>query len=133
MKTKRTYQNGRSIQGWAYGPRITEISQIQVGDYLIGDSHHFQATNLYRVTKIIRDPGNPKPTRCIVIYVHPNRRKTGENAGMCVWYWELEPQNYTYYHAQRMLQKTSVESKGLISQESGGLDKSLSEKRSEEQ
>jgi hypothetical protein len=105
MKTKRTYQTGRSIQGWAYGPRITKISQIQVGDYLIGDSHHFHATNLYRVIKIVKDPSDAKPFRFIVIYVRPNRRKTGENAGMCVWYWDLEPQNYTYYQAKRLLKK----------------------------
>jgi hypothetical protein len=89
-----------------YGPRITEISQLDVGDYLLGDSHHLHATNLYRVTQIIQDPADTKPSRFIVIYVHPSRRKTGENAGMCVWYWELEPQNDSYYRATKRLRKT---------------------------
>ena len=102
MKTKRTYELGRSIQGWAYGPRITEIAQVKVGDYLIGDSHHFQATNLYRVIEIIRDSGEARPSRFLVIYVRPNRRTTRENAGMCVWYWELDPQNYSYYRARKL-------------------------------
>jgi hypothetical protein len=105
MKTKRTHRSGRPITGWAYGQPITEIGQVQVGDYLIGDSHHFRATNLYRVIKIIRDLGDAKPSRFIVIYVRPNRRMTGENAGMCVWYWDLDPRSYSYYQAKRLPKK----------------------------
>jgi hypothetical protein len=105
MKTKRTYQSGRPITGWTYGLRIKGIGQVRVGDYLIGDSHCFRATNLYRVIKIIRDPGDAEPSRFIVLYVRPNRRTTGENAGMCAWYWDLDPQNYSYYQAKRLPKK----------------------------
>ncbi len=94
-KQKRTYKPGRPTTGWAYGKRVKSVRQVKVGDYLIGDSHQFQATNLYRVTKIIHDK-----SRFCVIYVQPNRRTTGENE-MCVWYWELEPDRHPYYFAQR--------------------------------
>jgi len=94
-KKRRTYKAGRPIIGWAYGKRVASVSQLKVGDYLIGDSHQFQATNLYRVTKIFHDQ-----TRFYVVYVRPNRRTTGENE-MCVWYWELEPKRHPYYHAHK--------------------------------
>jgi hypothetical protein len=99
MKTDRNYQAGRSIQGWGYGPQITEITQIKIGDYLIGDSHRFHATNLYRVFKIVQESGDVNPTRFIVIYVRPDRRETGENTGMCVWHGELDSPNHSYYQA----------------------------------
>jgi hypothetical protein len=101
MKTQRTYSRGRSIEGWSYGPRITDIAQLRAGDYLIGDSHKFFSTNLYRVTKIVRDPSETKPSRFLVIYVRPSRRKTGENNGMCVWFWEISTRVTSYYRALR--------------------------------
>ena len=95
MKHKRTYEAGRQTIGWAYGRRVTSVGQVKVGDYLIGDSHQFQATNLYRVTSIVHDQ-----SRFCVVYVHPNRRTTGENE-MCVWHWELEPERHPYYFAHK--------------------------------
>jgi hypothetical protein len=95
MKTKRTYKAGRPITGWTYGKRVTSVGQLKVGDYLIGDSHQFHATNLYRVTKII-----PDKSRFCVIYVRPNRRTTKERE-MCVWNYELKPERHPYYFAHR--------------------------------
>lgn len=45
----RTYEKGRSTEGWEKGEPILKVSDVKPGDVLIGVSHQFKAENLYRV------------------------------------------------------------------------------------
>lgn len=104
-KQKRTYKRGRPIDGWAYGRQVRRTTDVKVGDILIGDSHMFRATNLYRVVKIrkwLSDAGQPGVTFDI-IYVGTNRRRSGPEK-MSVAQWELNLSKSpwdTYYFAHK--------------------------------
>ena len=92
-KAKRTYKLGRPITGWAYGKRIKTAKQVKVGYILIGDSHQFKATNLYRVISVNAYPYIGPPFH--VEYIAPNRRREGYD--MAVWLFE----NSAFYLAHR--------------------------------
>lgn len=46
---KRTYERGRSTDGWGMGDKLTELPKP--GDVLIALSHRFKAENLIRVVE----------------------------------------------------------------------------------
>jgi hypothetical protein len=110
-KIKRTYVQGRPIKGWSYGRRVTSVEQIKPGDILIGDSHQFKATNLYRVVplpaliaKLRRHDGQPGTPMFYIEFITPNRRHS-DGQEMCVHFWEVEQSgrlHTAYYIAHRV-------------------------------
>jgi hypothetical protein len=77
MKQNRIYKAGRLTTGFHRGEKITDPTEVLIGDKLIGVSHQFQAENLYQVTDHKKD--------CFqVVYIQPNGRKA-DGGKMCVW------------------------------------------------
>ena len=98
--TTRTYQHGRSIDGYTYGDQIESVPELHGGDLLIYDSHQFCGTNLVRVIRLVSDLGGP-PNRFHAVYVRPNGERDGPEE-FCVWHWELTKERYgrfSYYRA----------------------------------
>ena len=98
--TRRTYPQGRPIDGFSYGGQIETMREVSVGDILIYDSHQFHATNLIRVTELITH-GKPEPQLFHAVYCHPNGERFGPEE-FAVWYWELTKERFglfSYYRA----------------------------------
>lgn len=103
----RHYIKGRSIEGFAYGKRVTRLDQVNEGDFLIGDSHQFGATNLYKVLPWRPDSPGEKMS---LSYVAPDGSDdvTDGTREMCVWGHELRATAATYYKAVRLLDKDEL-------------------------
>lgn len=102
----RHYLKGRSIEGFAYGQRVTRLDQVNEGDILIGDSHQFGSTNLYKVLPWPDSPGE----KMYVSYIAPDGSDdvTDGTREMCVWAQELRGTTVTYYKAVRLLDKDEL-------------------------
>ena len=91
MRQSRIYKAGRPTTGFRRGEKITDPTEVHVGDKLIALSHKFKAENLYRVT-------DHKGDRFTVIYIEPDGRKA-DGGEMCVWGFDLTGPGEEWFRA----------------------------------
>lgn len=101
----RVYEGGHSTKGWKRGKKVMKISDVKVGDILIGICHNFRSENLYKVIPF----ENPnRPDRDLLFYAQyckPNRHLIEPDNIHCVWHHDLTLPGEEWYFAEKVKSK----------------------------
>lgn len=95
-----------NLSGWTLGERVTDISQVKLGDILLQDSIQFDALNLCRVDEFPGFPEGITGSRLYAVFVDPTDTSCLRNPGdssFCVWDHDFDSPsgNLIYYRVSK--------------------------------